>query len=698
MKYFEKGGFLILSTEKMKIVYKLDKIFLLSLSIYFTSTLLIIWRLLLPGYIFTLDMGFPPDIDPLKVLSGLENGVISSVTGIFTISLVNLLKTIIPFWIIQKAILFASFFLCGVSAHRLCPTKSAAGKFFAGTLYMLNPFTFVRYINGHWLILLGYAIIPFAVKQFMNFFESSNKKTESLKTIIILSVIGAISAHVFVMTSFILLVFYILYLLQKERKSNFAKVTFFVLFILATTLIVNSYWITLNFLTVNATEKISYQDLLVFRSREWGTGSNLIFTLASMHGFWRPPEGYHYVSEILPFWQVLFIFILLLAIYGLIVFFNDKQIGVYVQGLLFSAIISMILALGVANQYTTVVFEFLFNNIFFFRGFREPQKFVALIVLAYSFLGGLAVGTISNYLKKHLRKFFGSIIIMFLLVIPFLYSINMLAGIGGQPSLGWFPEEWYETNNFLINKTGDFIVLFFPWHAYMLFSWSERVIVNPAPSFFQKPIIQGKNIEVEDIETQSIEPFQNYIRFLLEHKYKIHNLGCLLSLINVRYIILAKEVDYLSYDFLYEQEDLKLVLNNSKMAVFENLYETSKIFWVKEIEQFSSWEELIHSYEKQAVQFEPIKCSQVSIVEYEIDVPFDNGFVIFTESYDEGWAISNQKASPFLGIINVFVSEQPGIYKVYYQKYIVLLASFMLSALTFILCVVYLLKLKMKSG
>jgi len=54
-------------------------------------------------------------------------------------------------------------------------------------------------------------------------------------------------------------------------------------------------------------------------------------------------------------------------------------------------IIGFILALGVANTYTRPFFEWLWNNFSFFRGFRDSQKFVMLLCLAYAFLGGLGV-------------------------------------------------------------------------------------------------------------------------------------------------------------------------------------------------------------------------------------------------------------------------------------------------------------------
>ncbi len=72
------------------------------------------------------------------------------------------------------------------------------------------------------------------------------------------------------------------------------------------------------------------------------------------------------------------------------------------------------------------------------------------------------------------------------------------------------------------------------------------------------------------IETQSRKPEQLYMQSLLRNRDKIGNFGELLTPLNIKYVILLKEVDYQNYDFLYEQKDLKDIFENGKIVLFEN--------------------------------------------------------------------------------------------------------------------------------
>jgi hypothetical protein len=365
------------------------------------------------------------------------------------------------------------------------------------------------------------------------------------------------------------------------------------------------------------------------------------------------------------------------------------------------AIISLILATGISTPYFSGFFEFLFNNLFFFKGFREPQKFVGLLVLAYAYLGGLGVDELHKKLKdvkgrKNIDKNRIAIILLvgFALISPALYSANMFFGFNGQLRTVDYPEEWYEVNKFLNSRESDFNVLFFPWHGYMKFSWTDRIIMNPASGFFDRPVIRGENIEVGPIETQSPKPTQHYIHFLLNHKDEIENFGELVTLLNVKYIILAKEVDYKEYDFLYNQRDLKVVLDNSRMTVFENQHKTAKIYWVKDIMHINSWEGLLKGTPPECI---PSNYIQLSPIEYEVEVPFNDGYVVLTEPYNEEWRLNGEKPVPNLGLTNAFYVEKPGTYKICFQKFNILLTYYLISLTTFIACITLYIHLYMKS-
>src|SRR3990172_10911585 len=107
--------------EKLNKILKIDSAVWLFVGI----EALILWQLLLPGYILTLDM----------VWGGS--------------------------WITQKLFLIVLFFLLFYLPVKFFPFEIGEKyKYFAGLFYTINPFVYERFLAGHWLVLLLYAMLP----------------------------------------------------------------------------------------------------------------------------------------------------------------------------------------------------------------------------------------------------------------------------------------------------------------------------------------------------------------------------------------------------------------------------------------------------------------------------------------------------------------------------------------------------------
>ena len=91
------------------------------------------------------------------------------------------------------------------------------------------------------------------------------------------------------------------------------------------------------------------------------------------------------------------------------------------------------------------------------------------------------------------------------------------------------------------------------------------------------------------IEIQSRKPEQHYMHFLLDRREEIRNLGELLAPLNIKYIVLLKEVDYRNYRFLYKQNDLKVVFENAMVVIFENQHNHTRVYWVRNIRKMEDW-------------------------------------------------------------------------------------------------------------
>ena len=307
----------------------------------------------------------------------------------------------------------------------------------------------------------------------------------------------------------------------------------------------------------------------------------VLFNTAALYGFWGENEGRFVIGkQIIPFWYILSIIIFMLVIWGVIINFIKKNQRTEILIFTATAMLAFILAVGVAYPPLSKLMLWLYQKIPLLKGFREPQKFVALLILAYGYLGALGMDDLLRRTRS--AKRFPRLLVKFLpslfLLIPLLYSPMMLWGFSGQLKAVDYPKDWYELNETLKADKEDFRVLFLPWHQYLGFLFAGRVIANPAQSFFDKPVIQGDNMEFGPIYSQSNNPDSKYIEDnIIKKGASIENMGETLLPLNIKYIILAKEIDWKSYDYLDKQKDLKLVSNTESLKVYQNLSHT-KVF------------------------------------------------------------------------------------------------------------------------
>lgn len=656
------------------------------------------------GYILTLDTIFSENSFHLQnVFYGLRYTY--SITPF--IAFLNFLNIIIPVEFIQKASYFLIFFISGISAYRLCPEKWGTGRYYAGLLYMLNPFVYVRFLAGHWLLLLAYAVTPFVVKSFIGFLNNPSSK-KAIYISIILTSVFFLETH----TPFLLIMLFGVFLLIKlaESKNNPAKASRLLkssILIGLFLLILNSYWLVPAYIGNSAPlGDISGSDLHTFTTKS-DFNFNTIFTTASMYGFWR--GGYTYTKDLLPYWHLFFVFILFLAVHGFVSKYRHSGHGTYVKGFGAIAVLSALLAAGISGPLAGT-FEYLFNNIIIFKGFREPHKFVALLVLAYAYLGGLGVSEFERNVKTGkpaqsggaYKKIAAWSIIALALSTPIIYSFTMFNGFWGQLEPTDYPDDWYEVNDYVNRDKQDFNILFLPWHAYMDFKWlptPQKRIATPAYIFFDKPVIQGDNMEAGSIYSSSVNPVSRYIEFLFTKKYEIDNFGELVAPLNVKYIILTKEVDYRSYDFLYNQSDLELIKETENLLLFRNKHPVARIYQVDNINTIQNWDDMIefsrsgdltssafiignnvsiHDSEGIVLDY-----TVISSIKYHLEKP-SKRYVVYSEKYETEWKLGGKEPIENFGVTNVYDTAGINDSILYYTRFHVYLTGYIISIIGFV--------------
>lgn len=287
-------------------------------------------------------------------------------------------------------------------------------------------------------------------------------------------------------------------------------------------------------------------------------------------------------------------------------------------------------------------------------------------------------------MKKKVLKFILSIIITISLVTPLIYSFTFFNGFAGQIKPADYPRDWYEINDYLNEDGGDFKILFFPWHGYMDFRWvnnTDKRIANPAKYFFDKETISGTTVEIGDIYRQDNASDQIYIDGLLKKRNQINNFGELISILNVKYILLTKEVDYKKYSFLFDQADLELIKETETLYVFKNKNEVIKIFQTDDIYNISS-EKLKIEYEK------------INPVRFRLKENVTKKYLVFTEAYNSDWEFDGNKGINAYNVVNAFeVDGKGGEKEIRFERfYRINLPAYIISILTFVVLIILYIK------
>lgn len=514
-----------------------------------------------PGYLLTLDMYFVPD--PRLPESCSLHTCLYSYFLFYS-------SYLIPTWVFQKILIFGLFVGMGVFMHRFFPLNSQKAKYFAGLLYMINPFVYTRLFAGQHLLLVAYALLPLYVKILIDFLK---KKTwrNAVKLSILLALIPIFSLHIFTMAIFVSLVLFVVELIRQKReflKGLFLKSAF----VAAAFSAASFYWILPFFTKSAAISSMTAIDQTAFASAK-DPVLGLFFNILAMYGFWEEQnpwaETVLWPKNIVPFWYLFFVLIFCSVIYGVYSGLKKKKYRKHV--LIFSviAIFAFIFSVGVSDPVFRPINNFVYDNIPLFKGFRDSQKWSVLLVFSYCILGGIGL---QNIIAK-VRENWVNYISYFIYGVIIVYTCTMFGGFMGQLRPVWYPNSWYEVNNILNGDNSNFKVLFLPWHMYLSFEFNNnRLVSNPAEDFFDKEIIQGDNMEMEGLYSSSTRESSLKVQEFLASDYNDALLRTLLQNLKTKYIIYVQDletIEDIDYSFLEKSSLLTQIYEEEEIVLYK---------------------------------------------------------------------------------------------------------------------------------
>lgn len=523
--------------------------------------MVILLPLLLPGYILTLDLVFTPNF-----------AFPTELTNTYPLQVfLWILHFLLPGDVIEKIILFLILLLSGVGMHKLLQSIKAkegvsgeiwqAAVYFGGILYMINPFTYSRFMAGQWMVLLGYALVPFFVQAFIRLVALPSWKP-AVKTGLLATLIAIMSLHhvgILLLLAFIIIIAAVV-LRYWRGGSHFASFVKWSLLSLGIVLAISSFWLVPTLTGQNSLlETTAHFDKTQFEAFQT-TGGNIggqIAQVVRLQGFWvEARDLYKLPQSMVPGWGLLFVvFWAVMAIGAIKAWRRNRMLVTVATGCIVAGIVLS----------ATPLIEALSRVLPFISGYREPQKFVNLIVIGYCILGAFGVSVLIEWAMRKFQELGGQVAMAICLLLPLALTPTMLWGFSGQLSPKNYPAGWSEMNQELKHIAAGQKTLFLPWHQYATFDFAGRIIANPAEKFFETPMVISNDPEFKNISPTVADKEKSEIEEALKDP---NGLVDVLKRHSVKYVLLSKEKDKIDYSYLDEEHSLRMIGENADLKLY----------------------------------------------------------------------------------------------------------------------------------
>ena len=452
----------------------------------------------------------------------------------------------------------------------------------AAALYCVNPFVFNRLYAGHLALLLGYALLPFAVASALR--AAGHRGAAALAPALWWAVLTALSPHYAWIYGAVVLVSFAVGSPWGLRRAGWALAAL-------AAFVVMSLYILLPHSATKPLAAVGASSLELYRTTA-DPHYGLFVNVAGLYGFWRLGPGPQLPKAVVVGWPLLLLAVLAVAGLGALTALGRPSLGPrhsatrgsHRRGddgagperaarrrqalvLLLAGAAGYFLALGDQGP-TGPLFRWAYFNLPFFQVMREPQKFLMLTALAYAVFFGWGAERLARPDASAKKTVVAAGLAG--VALPLLYCPTIFWGLAGQISPSTVPASYHKVGSLMGDGPGR--VLYLPWHLYMAYPFTGgRVVANLGPSLFRRPVISGDNVQVGSVETQSTSPRSAYVARLLAEGPQLGDFGALVAPLGVKYVVLAKAVDWKRYGWLGHQGDLRLVYDSSSLEAWANL-------------------------------------------------------------------------------------------------------------------------------
>jgi hypothetical protein len=539
-------------------------------------TLLVAAPWLEPGYLFGTDwvgprrIPFPTDLASFAPLQAALAAASAAIGGEAT----------------GKLFVFGILFTAAALSYRAAPAAGFVPRAVAATIYLVNPFVYGRLHYGQLFLLAGYSVLPWVAVRLRQLLIEPGAVT-GIMSAASLTLLGVLSLHLALASTVLATALVVAHLVAAQvRLAYLKRLVLPLLLATAAASGASSYWIVPLLRGIgwegSLLSGIGSGDLRAFAAipdQTWGLLPNLL----GLYGFWAEASGrFTSMKAFVPAWPAILGLLLILCGFGAFAALRkrDKHLTPWVAGLLATATLAVILEMGVSHPWTGGLVGWLDAHIPPYRGMRDAGKWAALLALAYSQLAGLGAAAALGWLRKrgsgsHRSEWLVSIGAAVLLALPLYYGNGLLYGAHGEIKPSQYPAGWYAADRVLASDGHPGRTLFLPWHLYLRLSFvrnQNSVVASPASSFFSTPVLVSS-----DPEVPGIVPPADSDQVAVSILVKAGDRGPwaqVLAAHGIKYVLVAREVDWSSYRYLENQAGLVRVGDYGSIVLYRNMLVT----------------------------------------------------------------------------------------------------------------------------
>lgn len=519
---------------------------------YLALSLVVLGPLLLPGYVLTMDMVFTPE---LRLPDHVDNTWLMY-------ALLHTLDIVLPADLVQKMILLSCLLLSGVGMHRMLLAVEPQGQplwhwaaYVGGSLYMVNPFVYDRLMAGQWGVWLGYALLPWFAARLLKLVRSPGRGN-ALRLCAWLVAMSIVSVHSVGYAVVLMIVAAAAHARDRQRLRQLLPYGCLVvgLYVLA-----SLYWLVPALLgrgrIADSLATFAPAGQQAFTTVD-AISTGQVGALLGMLGFWQETRGlYAQPIESYLLWGLVYLALLALIALGAWQAWRRQRGLALCAGAVGSA--GLVLALGGGN--------WLAHYVPFFAGYREPQKFVALLILVYGYF--VTWGT--AWLMSRGPAWRQKAILVALILLPLAYTPTLLWGAAGQLHTTDYPADWFKVRQLLNRDKGKVLIL--PWHLYMSYSFShERIIASPARGFFGANAAVSDDPELPGVAPQTRDPVREAVQGdVLSAATRGEPVEAKLRQLGIGSVLLSKDLEWQAQESIATGAGAQLVYDGPTLRLYK---------------------------------------------------------------------------------------------------------------------------------